>query len=90
VEQGADYPALYCNQLVAEALSWVAGSPPTFPFSCGSKVRYRQADHSCHIEKIEEGRAFVSFPSPQRAVTPGQSIVFYDGSICLGGGVIRQ
>ena len=90
VEQGADHPALYCNELIAAQLSWVGDHPPSMPFTCHSKVRYRQADQPCIIQKIEEDRAWVAFPHPQRAVTPGQSIVFYDGSICLGGGIIQQ
>lgn len=91
VEQGADHPALYCDELVATDLSWVAESPPpVVPFICQSKVRYRQADQPCVIQRIENGKAFVTFPIPQRAVTPGQSIVFYEGSVCLGGGIIQQ
>lgn len=88
VVQGANHSALYTSSCVATDLSWVSGSPPTAPYACFSKVRYRQEDHPCFIEKIEEGRAYVSFPTPERAVTPGQSIVFYDGPVCLGGGVI--
>jgi tRNA-specific 2-thiouridylase len=90
VEQGADHPALYCDELVATQLSWVAGHPPSFPYACLSKIRYRQADQPCVIQKIENGEARVTFPQPQRAVTSGQSIVFYDGAICLGGGIIQQ
>lgn len=90
VEQGADHPALYCNELVAADLSWVGETPPALPFHCQSKVRYRQSDQPCVIHSIENGRAFVTFPHPQRAVTPGQSIVFYDGQRCLGGGVIQN
>jgi tRNA-specific 2-thiouridylase len=90
VEQGADHPALYCDELIATQLSWVKEIPPLLPFVCHSKVRYRQADQSCVIQKIEEDKAWVTFPNPQRAVTPGQSIVFYDGAVCLGGGIIQQ
>lgn len=90
VEQGADHPALYCNKLVATELSWINLLPPTVPFKCYSKVRYRQVDQPCIIESIENGKAFISFPQPQRAVTPGQSIVFYDHSVCLGGGIIQE
>lgn len=90
VEQGSDHPALYSDELTAIQLSWVSGHPPSMPFSCSSKIRYRQADHPCVIEGIENGCARVRFPFPQRAVTPGQSIVFYDREICLGGGVIQE
>lgn len=90
VEQGADHPALYCDELIATQLTWVAGDPPTLPYACQSKIRYRQQDQPCILQKIENGQAWVTFPEPQRAVTPGQSIVFYDGPICLGGGIIQQ
>lgn len=90
VEQGADHPALSYDELFATQLTWVAGSPPVLPYSCHAKIRYRQHDQPCIIQKIENGQAWVTFPEPQRAVTPGQSIVFYDGPICLGGGVIQQ
>jgi tRNA-specific 2-thiouridylase len=90
VAQGTDHPALYCDELVATELTWVGDSPPTFPFSCNSKIRYRQADESCVIERIQDGKAYVTFPRPQRAVTPGQSIVFYNETTCLGGGVIQE
>ena len=88
VEQGTDHPALYANSLIATEPSWVLGSPSYFPFSCTAKVRYRQPDQPCTIEKIEEGKIFVRFSTPQRAITPRQAIVFYDGSICLGGATI--
>lgn len=90
VEQGSDHPALYCSELCAIDLTWVSGEAPTLPFACNSKVRYRQSDLPCVIETIEAGKARVTFPQPQRAVTPGQSVVFYDGAVCLGGGVIQS
>ncbi len=90
VEQGADHPALFANELAATDLNWISYSgAPALPYKCASKIRYRQSDHPCMIEKIEEGMAMVSFATPQRAVTPHQSIVFYDGDICLGGGIIK-
>lgn len=90
VAQGANHPALYCDDLVASDLSWVTDPPAVFPYSCQSKVRYRQVDMPCVIQSLENGCVNVTFPNPQRAVTPGQSIVFYDGAICLGGGVITE
>ncbi len=90
VEQGADHPALYCDELEAFQLSWLTDQAPVLPFTCHAKVRYRQVDQPCVIQHIDNGRAWVTFPQPQRAVTPGQSIVFYEGTTCLGGGVIAQ
>lgn len=89
VEQGTRHPALFADYLTAAELTWVAEPPLQYPFHCQSKIRYRQADQLCMIERIENGEALITFTIPQRAITPGQSIVFYDGSICLGGGVIR-
>jgi tRNA-specific 2-thiouridylase len=53
-----------------------------------AKVRYRQQDQSVTLEQIDENRMYLKFHQPQRAVTPGQSVVLYDGEICLGGGII--
>lgn len=91
LEQGSKHPALYCDELTANELSWVSpsGAPP-LPFRCTAKIRYRQPDQDCLITKIEDGVAYVTFPIPQRAVTVRQSIVFYDGEICLGGGMIAS
>jgi tRNA-uridine 2-sulfurtransferase len=89
IEQGANHPALFSPSLVAGELSWVSTNPPSTPYACTAKIRYRQADQPCVIEKIENGTAYIAFLEPQRAVTPSQSIVFYDGTICLGGGVIH-
>ena len=89
IEQGDDHPALYRETLIATELSWVAGSPPgPLPYTCSAKVRYRQPEQPCVIEKIEGTHAHVRFIQPQRAVTPRQSIVFYQQDQCLGGGMI--
>jgi len=90
VEQGEDHPALFNSGLQASQLHWVAGHPPSLPLACTAKVRYRQVDQPCLIENLQDGVASVRFASPQRAVTPGQSVVFYDGAVCLGGGVIDR
>lgn len=91
IEQGQDHPALYRSELIATDLSWVAEVPPSpLPYLCAAKVRYRQPEQPCIIEKIEDGKAFVRFLAPQRAVTPRQSIVFYQGDLCLGGGMIAN
>ncbi len=90
VEQGEHHPALYNPALLASQLHWVAGAPPSLPHACTAKVRYRQTDQACTIGQIASGTTQVTFAAPQRAVTPGQSVVFYDGAACLGGGVIDR
>jgi len=84
IEQGSDHPALYAPALRASKSHFI-GSPLILPFRCMAKVRYRQEDQPCLVEKNGERELIVTFDTPQRAITPGQSIVFYDGSICLGG-----
>lgn len=88
VAQGHDHPALYSARLEATDLSWVSSISPTAPVRCTAKVRYRQADQWCVIEAINNGVVSVRFDRPQRAVTPGQAVVFYDENRCLGGGTI--
>lgn len=90
VAQGQDHPSLFSKKLIANDLSWVNTSPKELPFSCTAKVRYRQIDQPCIIEKIENNEVYVSFLTPQRAVTTGQSIVFYEGIRCLGGAIIKK
>ena len=91
VERGAEHPALYADYLVATELSWVSLTAPSpLPLSCRAKVRYRQEDQACRITQIESGNIRVEFDRPQRAITPGQSVVFYLDQVCLGGGVIRE
>ena len=89
VVQGQDHPALFHSELWAVEPTWVSGQGPELPFRCMAKVRYRQEDQACEIRAFEEGRLHVVFDQPQRAVTRGQSVVFYDGDLCLGGAVIN-
>ena len=87
VVQGHDHPWLLSEQLVADDLSWCAGSPPQ-PGRYHAKTRYRQADAACALQLDAQGRLVLDFDDAQWAVTPGQSAVLYDGEVCLGGGVI--
>ena len=89
VAQGNDHPALFRTQLHAADVLWVSGEAPDMPFECSAKIRYRQADQACSI-KTEGDRIAVTFETPQRAVTPGQSVAFYQDEVCLGGGVIER
>ncbi|MGD9602340.1 MAG: tRNA 2-thiouridine(34) synthase MnmA [Gammaproteobacteria bacterium] len=88
VAQGHDHPALLSRGLEADQLTWVAGAPPDLPFTCRAKTRYRQSDQECTITRLDGERCVVRFAHAQRAVTPGQSVVFYAGDMCLGGGII--
>ena len=90
VTDDSEDPALYSRRVQARECNWIAGTPPETPLSCQAMVRYGQKPHSCRIQKTEEGKCEAEFDSPQRAVTPGQSIVFYDGDKVLGGGVIME
>jgi tRNA-specific 2-thiouridylase len=89
VVQGRDHPLLHACSLVADDLAWVAGEPPQPEREYGAKTRYRQADARCHIAAAGRDALSVAFDAPQRAVTPGQSVVVYQDDVCLGGGVIQ-
>lgn len=87
--QGKHHPLLYTDSLATEVVDWVAGEPPAADGRFTAKTRYRQTDVPCHMHTLPDGGVEVRFDDPQRAVTPGQSLVLYDGDICLGGGVIH-
>lgn len=87
--QGKHHPLLYTDSLATEAMDWVAGAAPVASGRFTAKTRYRQADVPCHMHTLADGGVEVRFDESQRAVTPGQSLVLYDGDICLGGGVIH-
>ena len=89
VAQGNEHPALFRQTLTASETIWISGETPALPLRCHAKIRYRQADQPCTVESGEDGLT-VTFDQPQRAITPGQSVVFYQGSVCLGGGVIEH
>lgn len=88
VTQGSDHPALYSKQLLASCPCWVAMQAPQFPLVCSAKVRYRQPDVPCTVTPTTDGRLLVTFEHPVKAVTPKQSVVFYQGALCLGGASI--
>lgn len=89
IDQGPSHPALFCDELTASEISWVSPTGPTpIPYACTSKVRYRQPDAPCTITHLSDDNLSVKFHEPQRSVTPRQSVVFYNGAICLGGAII--
>jgi tRNA-specific 2-thiouridylase len=89
VVQGHDHPLLMKKTLSAADAAWVAGRAPAAPSAHTAKTRYRQADAPCTLTGVLDSEIKVDFGTPQWAVTPGQSVVLYDGEVCLGGGVIR-
>ena len=86
VVQGHDHPLLMKKSLRAGDTSWTSGRLPDEAVHT-AKTRYRQADAACTLTRMDSGIK-VDFAAPQWAVTPGQSVVLYDGEVCLGGGVI--
>jgi len=89
VAQGHDHPLLISRRLEAHSLHWISGIAPDMPLACRAKTRYRQPDQTCTIDRINGQKASVSFDNAQRAVTPGQYVVFYDDEgCCLGSGII--
>ncbi|WP_301099241.1 tRNA 2-thiouridine(34) synthase MnmA [Otariodibacter sp.] len=89
VAQGHDNSALLSKGLIASQLDWVDRQPIRENLRCTVKTRYRQVDIPCEIHPIDDKTIEVIFDEPQIAVTPGQSAVFYQGEVCLGGGVIE-
>ena len=95
VGQGHDHPMLQSTELTAYKLDWVVDAPTQLftaqGYRCTAKTRYRQPDQTCTVFALDEtgDTIKVVFDEPQRAVTPGQSCVFYQDDICLGGGVIQ-
>jgi tRNA-specific 2-thiouridylase len=88
VVQG-EHPLLYSSALDASHASWI-GTPPASEMHCMVKIRYRQPDQACVITLSSGGKLLVTFAEEQRAVAPGQFVVFYEGERCMGGAVIDR
>src|SRR5690625_1107560 len=88
VEQGDSNPYLYSDALIATDVNWLNEVNQTF--TCTAKFRYRQKDSPVNVTLIENGKVRVYFHHKERAVTPGQAVVFYQDEVCLGGGIIEE
>ncbi|WP_086931364.1 tRNA 2-thiouridine(34) synthase MnmA [Agarilytica rhodophyticola] len=89
VVQGGQNPLLFAKVLIANQMHWINQTPQD-GLRCMAKTRYRQADQACQLHYLDNGDVRVEFDTPQRAITPGQSVVFYTSDICLGGGIIQK
>lgn len=90
VVQGSQHPRLYSQGLICGPIHWLADYAHQLPLTCYAKIRYRQQEQACMISPAQDKQHYVMFSSPQRAVTPGQFIVFYHKNQCLGGATIEQ
>jgi tRNA-specific 2-thiouridylase len=81
---------LGCLSLVAGRMNWIAGAPPASAFRAEIKIRYKARPAWGTVNVLPDGRVSVRFDAPQRDITPGQGVVFYQGEICLGGGIILR
>ena len=90
VAQGSQHPALFKPALTATDIHWIGVTSPTVPLNCHAHIRYRQPDQDCQITNLDGDILKTRFDIPQRAITPGQAIVFYQNDICLGGGTIHE
>lgn len=88
VAQGISHPALYKQFTYVDSPFWIT-DVPTFPLECTVKIRYRAKDEKATVEFIDDNKLKVTFKNPLKGVTPGQVLVFYDGEICLGSGIIE-
>ena len=79
---------LYSREVLVRDFNWISGEAPSESIRCSAKIRYRQPEQKAVVEPLSENEALIRFDAPQRAVTPGQSAVLYDGDTVLGGGVI--
>lgn len=89
VVQGGSHPALFRQGLEASQLHWIDETAPPARLACHARIRHQQPLQACQLETRDGGYCKVTFDTPQRAVAPGQSVVFYAGEVCLGGAVIE-
>lgn len=91
VAAGQNHPLLFANGLTCGSIHWLVDEKTIeLPMTCHTKTRYRQEDKPCVISPADGNKHHIIFSEPQRAVTPGQYVVFYNKNQCLGGAVIEE
>jgi tRNA-specific 2-thiouridylase len=90
VVQGVNHPALFRQALRASQLHWISAEAPPASMSCRARIRHQQPLQACTVRIDQQGACTVHFEQPQRAIAPGQSVVFYNDDECLGGGIIEE
>ncbi len=90
VGQGIDHPDLFSDKTIIEDVNWIPLKKFSGTYECSAKFRYRQSDTLVTLKWLDDESIEVTMKSPVRAVTPGQSAVFYQGEVCLGGGIIKS
>ncbi len=80
----------YSTELVAGNVNWISPERPARPVKVDAKVRYRHPEAAATVTPLEDGNYYVKYATPQMAITPGQTIAFYDGDTVLGGGTILR
>ena len=90
IAQGNHHPMLYAQGLICSPIHWLADCKDNLPITCYAKTRYRQAEQPCMISPMDNNQHYIMFSTLQRAITPGQYVVFYDKNQCLGGATIEQ
>lgn len=78
------------SQLFARDVNWIAGNPPDGPLLASVKIRYKATAVLAEVHPLPDRRARVIFEEPVMGATPGQGVVFFDGDVCLGGGLIAD
>ena len=83
-----DQENLYKKEFAVTDFNWILGNPPAQNFKCSVKIRYKQKEHKADIKVLDDNSVKIIFDEPQKAITPGQAAVLYDGDNVLGGGTI--